>query len=321
MIFRNVRKGEERMSITTVDKETINMLAPIDNIFGTHEGRLGPVLKFLIVSIIPILIYIFFLQFIVPFKLVVFIEVLWTARMALYILGKEPEKYARYKVAKDDKYADAYSLIKIAHQYENCMIEYQNGKMAVLLTGFTATYFDDNVFANDLEKFLEQLNDFEVDTYCHMFVNEFSLQNNSEELKVYTDKDFMAERMNIYKEQDDYVEKRSKLYRYSFMVKASQYDWKKLIIAMNNLIESSVSNVFQDLHIASRDEFSDIASRDLGTYLSIEDMLRHKYINDEYDGSRVLWYGDKVPKEYCVKEEVDDVSKRRVMYVDIEEDE
>lgn len=297
------------------------MLAPIDNIFGTHEGRLGPVLKFLIVSIIPVLIYIFFLQFILPFKLLIIIEALWTGRMALYILGKEPEKYARYKVAKDDKYADAYSLIKIAHQYENNLIEYQNGKMAVLLTGFTATYFDDDVFANDFEKFLEQLNEYEVDIYCHMFVNEFSLQSNSESLRVYDDKKFMSERMDIYKEQDDYVEKHSKLYKFSFMVKASQYDWKKLMTSMQNLIESSVAQVFQDLHIANRQEFSDIASRDLGTYLSIDDMLRHKYVNDEYDGSRVLWYGDKIPKEYRVKEEVDDISKRRIMYVEMDDEE
>lgn len=304
------------MSIMVEDKDTINMLAPIDNIFGTHEGRLGPVLKFLIVSIMPFLVYVFYLQFIMPFKLMIVIEVLWTARMALYILGNEPEKYKRYIIAKKDKYADAYSLITISHQYDNCLVEYQNGRMGVLLVGYVSSYFDDDVFANDFEKFLDQLSEWDVDIYLHMHVNEFSLQNESEQLRVYSDKEFMSERMGIYREQDSYVEKNSKLYKYSFMCKCSQYDWKKLLESANNIVESSVAKVFQDLHIANKEEFSSVASRDLGTHLSIESMLRHKYVNDEYDGSKVLWYGSHIPAKYVIREETDDVSKRRVRYVD-----
>lgn len=304
------------MSITTVEKDTINMLAPIDNIFGTHEGRLGPVLKFLLVSIAPVLVYIFFLQFIIPFKIVAVAEILWVARMALYILGKEPEKYARYKVAKKDKYADAYNLINISHQYDNHLIEYQNGRMAMALVGYVATYNDDDVFANDFEKFLDQISEWDVDIYCHMHSNEFTLQNNSEQLRVYADKKFMSERMDIYREQDEYVDKKSKLYRYTFMCKCNQYDWKRLYESMTNVVESSVASVFQSIRIADKSEFSDISSRDLGTYMSIEDMLRHKYVNDEYDGSKVLWYGDNIPDKYRIKAEEDDTGKRRIMYVD-----
>lgn len=304
------------MSITTGDKETINMLTPVDNIFGTHEGRLGPVLKFMIVAIIPILFYIFFLQFIVPIKLVLVIEVLWAARMALYILGKETEKKRRYRIAKKNKYADAYNLINIAHQYDNKLVEYSNGRMAMALVGYVASYFDDDVFANDMEKFLDQVSEWDVDIYLHMHANEFTMQHQSECLRAYADKNFMSERMDIYREQDDYVERHSKLYRYTFLCKCNQYDWKRLRETLNNICESSVAAVFQNLHIADKREFSDICSRDLGTYLSIEDMLRHKYINDEYDGSKVLWYGDKVPAKYLVKEETDDTNKRRVMYVE-----
>ena len=44
------------MAIEDVSKkERINMLTPIDNIFGTHEGRLGPVIIFLGVAVAPFL--------------------------------------------------------------------------------------------------------------------------------------------------------------------------------------------------------------------------------------------------------------------------
>lgn len=308
------------MSTQIEDKECINMLAPIDNIFGTHEGRLGPVLKFLIVSAGPFIIYVFALQLFIPFKVMLVVETIWTARMALYILGKEPEKYKRYITAKKDKYQDAYSLNCIAHRYDNKLIEYQNGRMMLMVVGYVASYNDDDVFANDMQSFLEQLSVFDTDIYLHLFVNEFQLQQESERLRVYSDKKFMAERMKMYMEQDEYASTHSSLYRYTFCCKCNSYDWKRMLEHVNNLLESEDAKVFYEVYLADKDEASSVCSRDLGTHLSIEDMLKHKYINEDYDGSKALWYGDNIPKKYRVKEEHDDVGKRRVMYVEEEED-
>lgn len=298
------------------DKDTINMLAPVDNIFGTHEGRLAPWLKFLGVSAAPFLVYVFYLQLLVPFKIMLVIELLWTARMALFILGNEPEKRRRYRNASKDMYQDAYSLNNISHRYENKLIEYQNGTVALFLVGFPASYNDDDVFSADLESFLAQLSEFEYDVYLQLFVNEFSLQQNSEKLKVYSNKEFMTQRMEMYQAQDEFANSHSNLYRYVFVIKTRQYNWKTLLDTVNALIESNAAKVFYSLEIADRDLSSELSSRDLGTQLSIDEMLRKKYVNDDYDGSRVLWYGDEVPKKYRVKEEVNDTNKRRIMYLD-----
>lgn len=295
-------------------KPTINMLTPIDNIFGGHEGRLGPTIKFLVVALVPAVVYALYLQIFVPLRVFLVVEVLWAARMALIIIGKEKEKKKFYRASKKNQYASAYDMVRISHTHENSIIEYQNGRIALLLAGYTQSYMDDDKFAVDYAAFMDMLNAYDVDVYCHAVVDEFKLQNNSENLRVYSDKVFMRERMELYETQDKFVSENCQLFRFSFLVKGSRYDWKNMIDIIEAIIKSHAGHCFKGLHICDKDEVSDIASRDLGTHISIEEMLRNKYINEEFDGSKVLFYGDEVPEQFSTESHVNDMTTRRISY-------
>ena len=55
-------------------------------------------------------------------------------------------------------------------------------------------------------------------------------------------------------------------------------------------------------------------SRDLGSFIDLSEMLKNKYDNEEYDGSKVLFYGTEIPDEYkTYLVEQDDMSERRVI--------
>lgn len=302
-------------------KEKINMFAPIDNIFGTHEGRLGPVLIFLGVAVAPFLAYVFMFMLLIPWQAFLVFEILWTIRFAFMILGKEKQKKREYKVSRRNQYESSKDLISIAHCYDEGMLEYENGRISIIITGFTRTYFNDNVYSNEMNEFLKLLDEYTPDVYLHQVVHENNLQDTSERLRVYDDKIIMSQRMEIYMLNDEYVNANSKLWRFSFTVKAYKHNWKTTMSSLEAIVDSDIAKrVFFTLEIANKEEVSEIASRDICTYVSITDMLREKHANDDYDDSRVLYYGDEIPEEYKEKEDDDSLRYRRVVYDEEKDD-
>lgn len=310
------------MAIEDVSKkERINMLTPIDNIFGTHEGRLGPVIIFLGVAVAPFLLYVFMFMAIIPFKIYIVFQVLWTIRFALKIIGKEKPKLEEYRISRRNQYESSKSLINIAHCYDDGLLEYENGRISIIITGYTRTYFNDNVYSADMKQFLSLLDKYTPDVYLHQVTGENNLQDTSERLRIYDDKELMSQRMEIYMLNDEYVNANSKLWRFSFSIKTYKHNWKTTREEIEAIVNSdSAKKVFFTLKIADKEEVSDIASRDICTYVSIADMLREKYANDDYDDSRVLYYGDEVPEEYKEKELDDSLEYRRVVYDEDNED-
>lgn len=81
-----------------------------------------------------------------------------------------------------------------------------------------------------------------------------------------------------------------------------------------SLIESDAADVFKFIAVCNRREAEDIISRDLCLDFNLENMLVKKYKNNEYEGSKVIYYGEDVPDIY--KKKVDDpgMEHRRVKY-------
>ena len=138
-----------------VDEPTkINVLMNIDSYYGEHTGRMGPIIKFLLFASAPLLVYVFFLIGLVPFKWILVFEVPFALRMALRILGREDEKFKVYMAAREDEYANADDVIQITRIQDDGLIEYENGTVAYVISAFTTTYFDENELNADLEKFV-----------------------------------------------------------------------------------------------------------------------------------------------------------------------
>jgi len=300
------------------NRTKINMLTPVDNIFGTHEGRTGPVLMFLLIAVAPFLFWVFYLMLLIPVKYIVVFEVIWSARWAMVLLGKEKIKLKQYRESKKNAYSAAKKLISVSHCHDNGLIEYENGRLALLIIGLPATYSNDATFERDLEEFNEALSKWRPDIYLQQVFNEDMLQAKSEALRVYQDKDFMQERMDLYEYNDEYAAKHTKLYRYVYKLYVSKYEWKTVMQQLKVICSSSNAKVFNRIFIGNKQEVSDTASRDLATFIDLEDMLRNKYVNDDFDGSNVLFYGDNVPEKYQAHKDEIDMESRRIVF---EEDE
>lgn len=295
-----------------VDKRKINVLANIDNYLGEHEGKLAPVLIFLCISAAPFLIYAFIFQRLIPLKYVIIFEVLWSARWALYIFGDEKKKKIQYRKERKNVYKTADKIIRVSHVADDGLIEYSDGSIAYVLVGYLLDYIDDDSMTIDIENFLKQLRGYSYDIYSQMVIDEYRLQDDISSLQVYEDTDAVSDRMLFYQEQDEYCNRNSECFRICIEVKGAKYNWKGLRQMLEHLVNSEVAYCWKEIRIATPEDDTDIFSRDLCLDVDITEMLVEKYKTDEYFGSKVLFYGNKVPNEYVKKRSTSNLEERRV---------
>lgn len=285
----------------------------IDNYFGAHQGRFGPVLIFLLVSILPIVVYLTLFIGVIPVSVIVVVEVLFAARMALLILGNENKRLVAYKKMLNEEYETIADIVRIVRIHKDGLVEYTNGTVVYIISAFTNTCLDDEKFVRGVESFFDQLKDYNFDIHLHLVVDEIRLQDDLESMQVYTDQDMVRERVKFYMLQDKYCTDNTMLYRYNIVVKSSKMYWKTLKNDLVGACNSHYAQVFKECYVCDKQQAEDVISRDIGAYVDVDELLRDKYKNDVYYGARVLFYGDEIPEEYKPEVERVDLEDRRVV--------
>lgn len=293
-------------------KRNINVLANIDNYLGEHDGKMAPVLIFLCISATPFLIYALMFQRVIPLKYVIIFEILWTVRWAVYIFGDEKKKKQQYRKERENVYKTADQVIRVSHIADDGLIEYSDGSITYILVGYLLDYIDDDSMTIDVENFLKQLRGYSYDIYSQMVIDEYRLQDDISSLQVYEDTNAVGDRMLFYQEQDEYCSKNSECFRVCIAVKGAKYSWKDLHQVLEHLVNSEVAYCWKEIHIATPEDDTDIFSRDLCLDVNVTEMLVEKYKTDEYYGSKVMFYGTKVPDEYKKKRTISNLEERRV---------
>ena len=297
------------------EESTINALMNIDDFMGEHIGSTAPTLYLIGVSAIPVILYIFILRHFIPLGVFLVFELLFIGRMALYFLGNENKLLEIYLQSLNDEYAIASDLVRVAHLHEDGLLEYENGKVAYILSGFAGTYFDKDSYSVALESFLKKLEPWTFDISCHLVVDEFRLQDRYEGLLPYVDKDLLWERIQLYRMQDKFCRENTTLYRINFMVKCPKYDWKKLRKSLEDTVHSTDSSLFYNLYICDKEQANDVLSRDICIDIDLEQMLLEKYKSTEYKGSGVLYYDNDIPEKLKPRVEKVNLEGRRISYL------
>jgi hypothetical protein len=275
-------------------KDKINILLNVSNFYGKYTGGVGRVLLFIISIVIPFMIYVLVLMKYIRFKYFLFIFILYSIRMFLLIIGKENEKLESFKKQKNDEYSSAKELMKIMEIYEDGMIEYQNGNICYIIQTYGYSYMNDNQYSKDIEDFLSKLTiKYDVDVYGHIVVGENSIsQEDLEKLKIYTDKEYMKERLEFYKYQEDFTNNNVNLYRVNYIINGNKNKRNIIKKDINNIIKSEYSECFDIIKLCDRKEANDVISRDLTVYVDIEEMLHNKMNLNNYFGSKVLYFDE-----------------------------
>lgn len=295
-------------------KENINTLLNISTVFGTYEGRMMPTILTIVCTAAPLLIWLFFLQGTpIKFWWVCIVAVLFGGRMGLILIGNEPEKKRRYLQQRANEYKSADELIHTPYIHENGLIEYDNGKVGLLICAYPRGYLTDDKLSVDLENFMNELDNggWSWDWSLYNDVDELLCEDSLPNLKRYNDNDVIKERISFYAYQDEWARTHSGLYKYVFLVTSAKYKWKKLMAHMEELTSSEVAQMFNYVSIAKYDEVLDLFNRDICGFADLNKMLLQKYENEEYYSSKVLWYDDKVPEELIPEPEESKLEERR----------
>lgn len=293
-------------------KENINTMLNIDNIFGEHEGHAMPIFLTMGCAAIPLFIWLFFLgHYGVPIWPVIVFDVLFTGRMGLILIGKEKEKLRFYLQQRSDEYKSADELIHINYIHDDGLIEYDNGMVAYIVTGYLQGYLTDDKMSVDVESFMNELDHWGWDIYFHNTVDELLCEDTLPNLSKYTDNEIIKDRIEFYTYQDEWSRTHTGLYRISFLVYTSKYNWKKLKSHMEELIGSDQARIFNEIEIANKHLAYDILNRDICGYADINKMLVNKYDNTQFYASKVLWYDDEVPQQYVPPKETSGLEERR----------
>ena len=293
-------------------KENINTLLNIDSVFGEYEGHVLPIVITILLAGLPLLVWLFLLQGTpIRFWWVCVFDVFWSLRWGLIILGKEKEKMKFYYQQRGDEYKSADELIHINHIHENGLIEYDNGTVAVLISGYLRGYLTDDKLSVDMENFMNELDNWNWDMFMHNTVDEILCTDGLPNLRRYTDREVIQERIDFYNYQDEWSRTHTGLYRISFLVYCPKYNWKRLLAHLEELVSSELALMFNEVEILKYDDVIDMLNRDICGFADINRMLVKKYDNENYYKSKVLWYDENIPEELIPPKEESNLEERR----------
>lgn len=296
-------------------KDNINTLLNIDSVFGEYEGRVLPIVLTIGCAAFPLLLWLFMLQgTFIKFWWVCVFDVLFTGRMALIILGKEKEKLRFYEQQKNDEYKSADELLHVNYVTEDGLIEFDNGRVGLIVEGYLREYLTDDKLSVDMENFMNELDNggWQWDMVFHNTVDELLCEDSLPNLKRYTDNVIIQERISFYAYQDEWARTHSGLYKIIFLVTCPKYNWKKLRAHLEELVSSEIAlNLFNEVSICGYENVLDNFNRDICGYADLNKMLIQKYDNDEYYASKVLWYDNNVPEELIPEPETSGIEERR----------
>lgn len=296
-------------------KDNINTLLNIDSVFGEYEGRVLPIVLMIGCAAFPLLFWLFMLQgTFIKFWWVCVFDVLFTGRMALIILGKEKEKLRFYEQQKNDEYKSADELLHVNYVTDDGLIEFDNGRVGLIVEGYLREYLTDDKLSVDMENFMNELDNggWQWDMVFHNTVDELLCEDSLPNLKRYTDNVIIQERISFYAYQDEWARTHSGLYKIIFLVTCPKYNWKKLRAHLEELLSSEIAlNLFNEVSICGYENVLDNFNRDICGYADLNKMLIQKYDNDEYYASKVLWYDNNVPEELIPEPETSGIEERR----------
>ncbi len=225
------------------------------------------------------------------------------ARFALIFIGKESEKMKSYVARRNDAYLESKDMVQVVNIYDDGLIEYTTGRVCYIVYGYLKGYLEDDALSVDLEDFLNELDAFDWDMNLYNVTDELMCTAELPLLKRYKDKQAILQRMNFYKYQDDWTARNTQMYELVFVVKARKYNWKHMRAKLEEVTQSDVSNCFNEINIADSKTVVDIMSRDIETYVDLNEMLLNKFQTDTIKGAKILYYDDKNLDDFKKKKE------------------
>lgn len=279
---------------------SIGMLLDIEHLYGEHEGRMGPLIISLLLSAAPILLYIYLgLYMTIPIPVFAVVDLIYTARVFMIIMGRERYRVELYRKQLNDEYMSTASMLNIKTIHPDGCIEYMNSRIAYLVCCFNGTAEDDIQRSIQLRKFLEtMLGEFEFDTYIHNIVESPALREYYNDVARFNKNRAAVNFIDIIDHNIELTKNTSVVQCTIYAIKGTKSDWRTIRNQIDAALNSRTARCYKLAYrVSNPDEIGDILNRNIDSVINISDLLRRKYATTQYDSSKVLAYDLPPDKE------------------------
>lgn len=275
-----------------VDNEKINHLLDVDDFYGEHRGRLGPVLLFLTLGAIPPLIFIYFLYGKVPIAIFLIFYIPFLVRLGLRILGREKERLVYFKRALYDEFSSIADIIKVDTVHDNGCLEYNNGRICFCIIVENGTCLDSVAYTQALNQIISLLstNESLVDIRIYNETNPDMIALKYRNANAFQDSEMAKDYISILEYNEKLVEASSIVTTTVLCVQGSKQDWKSILNNIESVLRTGAAKMFKDIHLASKDEMLNILSRDINTTVNLDLLQQIQFSTGDYDTSRIVGF-------------------------------
>lgn len=284
------------------------MLLDVEHFYGEHEGRLGPMLIFLLIGFAPLLIYVYYsMWYIVPIQLFAVIWIIYFLRCAMIIPGDEKTRLENFKKQSNDIYASLYEMLKIKTIHPDGCIEFRNGRIAYIVIAYNGSTANEVNHSIVLRKFQSLLvGDHNYDIGVQNITDMEAMETRYSNVKLFVDPEAAKDFTAIIDHNRNIVRTSSLLTRIVYEIKGTRSEYKEMRDMIDSAIKSTYSRVFKTVYrVQDVEEIESILSRDIDGIIRFDELLRQKYCTKEYFKSKVLGYDDSEvakPEEKAVTE-------------------
>ena len=275
------------------EKETIGMLLDIEHFYGEHEGRMGPVVLTLCLAGAPILFYVYFGLFsVIPIWLFLPIEIYFSVRVIMKIIGRESYRLNLFRKQLNDDYTSTANLLNTKVIHPDGCIEYSNGTIMYLVCCFNGTSESELVRSVQLRKLLDNmLGDYVYDTYIHNVNESPALRDYYNSVSNFDKNSAARNFIKIIDHNIELTEDTSVVQCTIYAIKGNKSDWKDIKTQIDSTLNSRIAKCYKKIYrVSNADDVNAIFNRNIDSVINIEDLQRRKYATQEYDTSKVLAY-------------------------------
>lgn len=274
-------------------KKTIGMLLDIANLNGEHQGSLTPWLIVLAGGLSPTLVYVYFQLFLfVPIWLFAPANVFLLIRLIMIFPGREKHRVNIFKRQLNSKYMATADMLNTKVIHEDGCIEYVSGKVMYLVACYNGTIDNEEAHSVQLHKFINSLTSgYDYDIYILNMNDSPALRNLYNRVHTFNRNISARNFIQMIDHNIKLTNDTSKVLCTIYAIRGNRSDWKAIRSQVDNVLGSTTSRCYKiAIRIEDSEAINEVFNRDSDSVINIDELTRHKYVTEEYHGSKVIAY-------------------------------
>ena len=261
----------------------------ISSFYGDGNSRVLPTILFFVISAIPILLYMAFVDIISLYVFLV-VEVITVVFAALLTFGDWAARKQAYVKQLYNMYTAVEDFMDSKEVNENGFINYPGNRIAYALHLKNRGADDPLQRAYAAEQLLKKLGTYIFDVRTYNIPNDDLLYSRYDAIKLFKEEQAANEFISIIDFNRDYVKENTLVMETFIIVYGALYEHATLKEHLKSVAKSDAAKAFKEVKLLEKEDFDRLLGLDFDTQVNIDDIQSERYARKMYYGSKVVGY-------------------------------